>query len=105
MPAACQSREVARPQTGESIFAHHDKCRICLPDKSGIYHVYEAKTSVSPVISTKSYSRTDHEIVREAFLCSYSSVFQALFGEKTGSRFCKPDQTVIRYSDPVLRFR
>ena len=31
----------------------HDKCRICLPGKSGIYRVYEAKIPVFPAISTK----------------------------------------------------
>ena len=30
-----------------------DKCRICLPGKSGIYRVYEAKIPVFPANSTK----------------------------------------------------
>ena len=34
----------------------HDKCRICLPCKSGIYRIYEAKIPVFPVISTKNDS-------------------------------------------------
>ena len=47
---------------------NHDKCRICLPGKSGIFHVYGAKITKFPVISTKNDFRITDQVVREHFL-------------------------------------
>ena len=63
----------------ESFSRCHDKCRICLPGKSGIYRVYEAKILGFPVISTKNRSCWTALIRQELFfLPLYFNIFRHL---------------------------
>ena len=62
----------ARRRRGfESFSRCHDKCRICLPGKSGIFHVYGAKIPVFLVISTKNRSCWTVLVWQELFFCLF----------------------------------
>jgi hypothetical protein len=79
MPGACQNRDPARSQAGESATLHHDNSQICLPGRFGYFHVFWANIPVFLDISTKSYSHPTKQIGWERFLYRNSSSYLGTF--------------------------